>query len=171
MVCWLPEAEAFFEQQVESVKAVSDTASTDKTVAFFYFTPSGGVVVRKNADYVSRMIELAGGSTAFTELPEDESALSSITIQMESFYAQAKDADVLIYNSTVSGDLTTLDELLAQYPLLADFSAVQSGSVWCTEQSMFQQTSAAAGMILDIHQILNGEAEQADQLQFLHRLK
>ena len=86
---------------------------------------------------------------------------------MESFYTQAKDADVLVYNSTVTGDLADLDALLAQNPLMADFKAVQTGNVWCTEQSMFQRSSAAAGMITDFHRILTGSN---DTLQFLHKL-
>lgn len=167
----LAEAEAFFAQQAETVQQLSSVENTGKTVAFFRFTPTGNVVVRKSADYTTRMIELAGGASAITNLPEDDTALSSVTIQMESFYAQAKDADVLIYNSTVPGDLTRLEDLLAQSPLLADCKAVQNGAVWCTEQSMFQQTSATAGMITDIHRILSGEADGTDRLQFLHRVK
>lgn len=48
-----------------------------------------------------------------------------MTIQMESFYDAAADADVLIYNSTIDGELDSLDALLAKSPLLADFKAVQ----------------------------------------------
>ena len=163
----LAEAEAFFEEQIAAVQAVDTAESSGKTVAFFHFTPNGAVVVRRNADYVTRMIELAGGETAFTDLPEDDKALSTVTIQMESFYTQARDADVLIYNSTVAGELADLDALLAQNPLMADFKAVQTGNVWCTEQSMFQRSSAAAGMITDLHSILSGDA---GNLQFLHPL-
>ena len=31
--------------------------------------------------------------------------LSTMNMQMESFYAAAKDADILIYNSTIDGEL------------------------------------------------------------------
>ena len=90
---------------------------------------------------------------------------------MESFYAQARDADVLIYNSTISGDVERLEDLLQKSSLLADFKAVQNGEVWCTEQSMFQQSSATAEMIADFHAILSGEADGKDQLTWLHRVK
>ena len=128
-------------------------------------------MVRRSSDYVTKMIELAGGRSPFTELPEEDNALSTVTIQMESFYAQARDADVLIYNSTVSGDLERMQDLLAKSSLFEDFKAVQSGEVWCTEQSMFQQSSATAGMIADIHTILSGEADGRDQLTWLHRIR
>lgn len=167
----LDEAEAFFEKQAELVRALPAAEDTGKTAAFFHITPNGGVVVRRSADYIPRMIALAGGSYALTELPESDSALSTVTIQMESFYAQAKDADVLIYNSTVAGELSGLQDLPALNPLFADFKAVQTGAVWCTEQSMYQQSSAAAGIIADFNRIFSGAADETDQLTYLHRLK
>ena len=89
-----------------------------------------------------------------------------MNMQMESFFAQAKDCDVLIYNSTVDGGISSLEELVQKSPLLAEFDAVGNGQVWCTEQDMFQQTSAAAGMILDLNAVLTG-AESAS----LHYLR
>ena len=37
---------------------------------------------------------------------------------------------------------------------------VKNGRVWCTEQDMFQQTSAAARMILDINAVLTQSEPQ-----------
>ena len=165
----LEEAETFFNSQLQLFQTLEGTENTGKTVAFFHITANGAVVVRKQADYVTRMIELAGGETALTDLPESENALSTVTIQMESFYHQARDADVLIYNSTVAGDVENIEALLSLSPLLADFKAVREGNVWCTEQSMFQKSSAAAGMIADFHAVLTGSAEN-DTLQFLHKV-
>ena len=70
--------------------------------------------MRKSNDYVAKMIELAGGKYIFDELGEDDSALSTMNMQMEEFYAGAKDADYIIYNSTIDGELTTIDQLLAK---------------------------------------------------------
>jgi len=165
------EADAFFQQQREVLEQTAAEAPTEKTAAFFHITANGAAVVRRSSDYVTKMIELAGGRSPFTELPEEDNALSTVTIQMESFYAQARDADVLIYNSTVSGDLEQMQDLLEKSSLFEDFKAVQNGEVWCTEQSMFQQSSATAGMIADIHTILSGEAEGRDQLTWLHRIR
>lgn len=165
------EADAFFQQQREVLEHTAAEAPTGKTAAFFHITSNGAAVVRRSSDYVTRMIELAGGQSPFTALPEEDNALSTVTIQMESFYEQARDADVLIYNSTVSGDLERMQDLLAKSSLFEDFKAVQSGEVWCTEQSMFQQSSATAGMIADIHTILSGEADGRDQLTWLHRIR
>lgn len=164
------EADRFFSEQATILNQTAAVEPSEKTVAFFHITANGAASVRKSADYVTRMIELAGGASPFTDLPGEDTALSSVTIQFESFYAQAKDADVLIYNSTVGEDLKTLEDLFEKSSLFHEFSAVQSGEVWCTEQSMFQQSSATAGMIADIHRILSGEAEDLDHLTWLHRI-
>ena len=55
------------------------------------------------------MIQLAGGSYLPQAVKEDdENALSTMNMQMEDFYAQAKDADILIYNSTIEGGSLTV---------------------------------------------------------------
>ena len=164
----LSEAEAFFDRQAETFRSVEHAAPSGKSVAFFHITPSGGVVVRRAADYVTRMIELAGGKTVFTELPGEENALSTVTIQLEAFYSAARDADVLIYNSTVAGDVADMDDFLALSPVLKDFKAVKENHVWCTEMSMFQRSSAAADMIAQLRSVLDGTEEK---LNYLHRIE
>jgi len=141
-------------------------------VAFFYLSTNGAVNVRKPGDYISKMIELAGGKYIFSasDLHVEENALSTMNIQMETFYALAKDADYLIYNSTVDGELDTMEQLLQKNALLHDFKAVRNGDVWCTEKNMFQQTTGTADMIADLHKIVTGEADTETQLTFLHRL-
>ena len=104
-------------------------------------------------------------------LGEDDSALSTMNMQMEEFYAKAKDADYIIYNSTIDGELTTIDQLLAKSSLLKDFKAVQNGNVWCTEQNLFQDTMGLGTMIEDIHAMLTAEDERLDALTYMHRLK
>ena len=150
------EAVRFFEEQVASLTSLQDLEKTGKKAAFFYIGSNGSVIVRKPSDYVSKMIELAGGTYPFTDIPDDGTALSTMNMQMESFFAQAKDCDVLIYNSTVDGGISSLEELVQKSPLLAEFDAVRNGQVWCSEQDMFQQTSAAAGMILDFNAVFTG---------------
>ena len=127
--------------------------------------------MRKSNDYVAKMIELAGGKYIFDELGEDDSALSTMNMQMEEFYAGAKDADYIIYNSTIDGELTTIDQLLAKSSLLNDFKAVKNGNVWCTEQNLFQDTMGLGTMIEDIHTMLTTEDDSLDTLTYMHRLK
>lgn len=165
------QAQAFFDEKNALLNGILTDERTDKSVAFFYISTNGSVNVRKPGDYISKMIELAGGSYIFTadDLSVDENALSTMNIQMETFYAKAKDADILIYNSTIDGELETLDELIAKDGLLADFKAVREGNVWCSGKNMYQQTTGAADMISDLHKIFTGKAE--DKLTYLYRLK
>lgn len=165
------EAEAFFDKQVEALDEIQLEAVGDKTIAFFYVTPNGSVNVRKNGDYVVKMIQMAGGFYALTDLDEEDNALSTMTIQMESFYNQAKDADYLIYNSAIDGEITTLDQLCAKSELFRDFKAVKNGDVWCTGKDMFQSCTGTADMILDFNKILNQENVRDEELRFLFRLQ
>ena len=65
-------ADAFFEKQVENVDALKDFKNTEKTVAFFYVSSDGTVVVRRSDDYIPKMIELSGGRYVFDDLTGDE---------------------------------------------------------------------------------------------------
>lgn len=164
------EAEAYFAEQLARLEPVLEQESTGRTVAFFSINSNGSVTVRKSGDYIAKAIELAGGVYVFQGLAEGENALSTINIQMETFYDQARDADVLIYNSAIEADLETLEQLAAKSPPLADFKAVASGDVWCTGKSMFQESQAVGDMILDIHTILAEKEPAEDSLTYLHRL-
>ncbi len=162
-------AEQLFAEQTEKLEEVLDGEKTGKTVAFFYISSNGYVNVRKTNDYVAKMIDLAGGEYVFRDLGDEENALSTVNMQMEDFYAGAKDADVLIYNSTIDGQIASLDELLEKSALLADFRAVQEGNVWCTTQNLFQKTTGLADMIVDIHAVLNGG--EPEDMTYLYPLK
>ena len=165
------EAQALFDAQTEKLEEVLNGEDTGKTVAFFYISSNGYVNVRKSGDYISKMIDLAGGTYVFQNLGDGDNALSTMNMQMEEFYAGAREADVLIYNSTIDGELADLDALLQKSELLADFTAVQSGDVWCTTRNLFQETSGLADMIVDIHRILTTEDDSLDQTNYLYRLK
>ena len=83
---------------------------------------------------------------------------------MEDFYAGAKDADYIIYNSTIDGELGSLDELLKKSTLLKDFKAVQAGNVWCTTKNLYQESMSVGAMLEDIHAIFSGSQEDGTYL-------
>lgn len=165
-------ADKLFQEQVDKLKAIEDSESTGKTVAFFYINSVGAANVRKSGDYVSKMIELAGGKYIFSDLgAEDDNSLSTMNMQMEEFYAGAKDADYIIYNSTIDGELTDISQMLEKSSLLADFKAVKDGNVWCTNQNLFQETMELGTMIEDIHTMLTSDDPNLDTLTYMHKLK
>lgn len=160
-------AEAFAGQQ-EAFASTGDAEDTGKTVAFFYITSSGEVNVRKASDYLPKMIELAGGHYVFSDLgAEDDTASSTVSLQMEEFYAAAREADYLIYNSTIDGELSSVEELFGKSELLENFKAVREGNVYCTTRDLYQSSMELGTMIADIHGMLNGEE---DGLTYLYRL-
>ena len=171
------ESEAAEELFNEKTKAFDKISVTDiaederKTAAFFYITSNGYFSIRKPGDYVSKMIELAGGRYIFTadDLKVDDNALSTMNIQTETFYDIAKNAEILIYNSTIDGELDSIDQLIGKCGVLADFKAVKEGNVWCTGQNMFQQTTGAADMICDLNAVFTDTADSSD-LTYLHKL-
>ena len=87
---------------------------------------------------------------------------------MESFYAGAKDADVLIYNSTIDGEIYSIAELLDKSPLFSEFRAVQTGNVWCTGKNLFQEPMGIGKLIGDFYRVLSGDGTGG--LVYLHKL-
>ena len=160
-------AEAVFSQQEALVKAVASEQATDKTVAFFYINSNGAAVVRKPGDYVTRMIEMAGGSYIFSDLGAND-AMSTVTMEMETFYAQAKDADIIIYNASIDGGVQSTPELVTKNALLSEFKAVNSGNVWCTDKNMYQQMVQTGTIVSNLHTIFTDA--NATTLDFAYKL-
>ena len=153
-------AEQVFAQQVERITPLLDQPSTGKSCAFFSITANNLANVRKGGDYVAQMIEMAGADYVFADLTDSGNNLSTMNLPLEDFYAGARNADFLIYNSTIEGVVHTTDELIAKCSLLADFKAVQNGNVWCTTQSFFQQSMSLADFILDLHRVFTEDAPE-----------
>ena len=131
---------------------------TGKTVAFFYINDDGAAVTRRSTDYVSQMIELAGGAFLSFDPADDAEGSSSVqaVIDLETFYTRAKDADVVIYNTTVDSSVTSIDDLIGKNPLLADFKAVQEGTVFACDEDMYQAMTSMDGIIGDMRSALTG---------------
>lgn len=163
-------AEEVFAQQAQRIAPLLEQPSTGKRCAFFSITSSGLATVRKSGDYVAQMIGMAGGEYVFADLADSGNSLSTMNIPLEDLYAGVKDADVLIYNGTIEGSISTKEELLARCALLAECKAVQSGNIWCTTPSFFQQSMALADFMLDLHAVFTGETADPDTLHFLTKI-
>ena len=162
------EAEEIFQKQEEILKKVTGEEKTGKTVAFFFVTSNGMIQVRQSNDYIPKMIELAGGTYVFSDLGEDSTKRSTINMQVEEFYNGAKDADFLIYNSSIDGGVKNLEQLLEKCDVLKDFKAVKEGNVWCTTNNMYQQSLSIGYLMEDIYKMLR---EKESQMQYLYPLR
>lgn len=165
----LDEATALFDEQEKRVNEVKAKEKTGKTVAVFSINSNGTVTVRRNGDYISSMIDLAGGIYVPKGLTDEgDSNLSTMNITVEDFYAGAKDADLLIYNGTIEGNIDRKKELTEKMPLLGEFKAFKSGMIYCLPESFFQQSTSAADFIEDVNNILEGDTKK---LSVLYRLE
>lgn len=162
------EAEQIFQKQEEILKKVTGEEKTGKTVAFFFVTSNGMIQVRQSNDYIPKMIELAGGTYVFSDLGEDSTKRSTINMQVEEFYNGAKDADFLIYNSSIDGGVKNLEQLLEKCDVLKDFKAVKERNVWCTTNNMYQQSLSIGYLMEDIYKMLR---EKESQMQYLYPLR
>lgn len=156
------EADKYFENEVKRVDDILKSLDKDDknrpNVAFFYLSSNGYVNVRKPGDYISKMIDMAGGTYALDGLiVEEENALSTVNIGWEDFYSYARDADILIYNSTIDGGIFSVDDLLEKNQMFSDFYAVNNGKVWVMNKNVFQQTSALGKIIVELYNVLNEE--------------
>lgn len=168
------KAEQLFAEQVNYLNQALEKVTPEeekKTAAFFHISSSGYVVARKSGDYVTKMLQLAGADYVFEELGDSETRTSTVNLEMEQFFAAAKDADYIIYNSTIGGEIKTMDELLKKSSLLSEFKAVQNGNVWCTSKNMYQETTQLGRMIQSFQKIFSGEADGEMELPYLYRLK
>lgn len=189
------EADAFYNEQLASLTAVPElskmlsstvpaaredstsgsaqnpVASQDSpTVAYFYITSSGYANVRRPGDYISKMIEMAGGSYAFADASvSEDSTKATMNMQMEAFLDRALVSDILIYSTSIDGEMHSAEELYKKAPMLKQSKAASAGNIWITGKNMYQQTTAVAQMMLELHSVITGEADEVE-MEFLHRL-
>lgn len=157
----------------EAVPDDDDTAGRSGSkprVTYFYISPKGYAGVRKPGDYISKMIEMAGGEYIPSDIKaaEDDGTNSSYDMSMEDFFLKVKDADILIYNGKFYGEPGSIDELLEQAALLDEFKAVKEGRVYVSKDTMFQATCEAADVIGDLSRIV---ADEDMELTYFYKLK
>ena len=162
------EAETFFKEQEKILSGYVDAGETGQTIAVFSIRENGTVVVRRPGDYITAMIGKAGAGYALEEsLKNVPGASSSLSISMEEFYRAARDVDHLIYNATIGGSLSGIDDLEEKNDLFAGFKAVQEGHVWQYGGNFYQASDCAYRLTGDLIDIQNG---RVDDLVFLEKL-
>lgn len=164
-------AEQLFEEQKKAFEEVRVEEGTGKTVAFFSVTSNGSVAVRKASDYIPKLIQAAGGTYVLESMEDDGKGTTSVNMQMEEFYAVARDADYIIYNSTISGEISSIEELIDKSELLGDFKAVQNKNVWCLTKNLYQESLRMGMLTKDISIMLTKEEPRDEEFTFLFRLQ
>ena len=163
------EAQAVFDEQKDLYENLPKADDTRKSVAFFYITSNGMVNVRKTDDYVPKMIEMAGGHYIFDNLKDDK-ATSAVNLQLEEFYATAKDADYLIYNSTTQKEMLTKEDLLDKSELLEDFKAYKDGNLYMVSGDFYHESMNAGTFTKDLYIMLHEENE-GEEFKYLSKIE
>ena len=165
------EAEKFFKNEIKKIKPIISEKGEkpEKSIVFFYITTNGAVNVRKPGDYIANIIGLSGGKYALENIkPEEENALSTINMQFEEFYTEARDADIIVYNSNINSQVKSIADLKKINPLFMDFKAVKEGKVYCTKKNFFQESTALAKFISEFYKI---QTEDEPNLSYLKKLE
>lgn len=163
------KANEVFNTQVSYIDNIDVENLGDKTVAAFYITSKGVLHARQGGDYMSKMIDMAGGKYIFADMNPDKTGTQKI--EFEEFYKTAKDADYIIYIWSIGGKPETLEDFVSKNELFKDFKAVKDGNVWCTTPDYFQISDTLGHMIKDINEMLTLEDASVDKFQHLFRLK
>jgi iron complex transport system substrate-binding protein len=159
----------YFAGELTSLGDYENFEDTGKTVGFFSINSNNQVTVRKTDDIIPNMIKMAGGNYIFEDLENPTSNSVSVNLSMEKFYADAKDADYLIYNSIIETPLSSLSDLTGKNELFKQFKAVQNGNVWQVDKTWYQSTDRVGELLTDIHTMLTGG--DASAMKFLQKVQ
>ena len=162
------EAEEVFNKQAEYVTELEKMEKTGKTVAMFYITSKGVLYARNADDYMAKMIALAGGEYALSDVGVGETGTAKM--ELEAFYDKAKDADYIIYIWSMGGKPENMAAFKERAAILEDLKAVKDHQVWCTTPDYFQIQNTIGSMINDIRLMLEAD-DSVDTLTYLFRLK
>ena len=161
------EAGEFFDQQKSLVESLDKSGTSGKKVAVFSVNSNHQIVTRKGNDYLSKMIEQAGGEYLSPVENQEDMASTQMTISAEAFLAYAKEADILIYNGTIQNAPTTIDELTSVDKLFSQFDAVREGNVWYTDKALYQFAGKTGTIIENLNQVI---MSQEKETEFFHGL-
>lgn len=170
----IEEAGRVFDEQkniVESLTQNENDEEKKKTVALFTISPSGRISARRYDDYVSKMIDIAGGKYAYHHVTDVRFSAMNIIMEPEIFFQETAKADIIIYNATIHGGFDSIAAMTETHSILQDLPAIKSGDVWVTTKSFFQSSTSHGNMIIELNQIIKGEADENTELEFFKKLK
>ena len=114
-------------------------------------------------------VDLSGGEYVPKKIFEQKegSMGSTSNIQLEDFVAAACDADILIYNSTVDGGISSARDLILKNAVFADFKAVRQKKLYSTQKRFFQISSGIGDFMEDLNVIMT---DSDKNLTFIDRV-
>ncbi len=157
-----------FDKQEKLVASLEGKEVTGKSIVIFSVNSNHQIVTKKKNDYFAKMVEMAGGTYISPLREDDEKSNSQVTISLEAFFDYAKDADILIYNSTIENPPKSQEELLRVSKTFESFKAFQNGDIWYTDKSLYQYADETGTIIDNLYKIIS---ENEEETSFFHKLK
>ena len=154
------EAREYYNAELQKYEDGISFENTGKRVAYFYLNNAGLAVIRKSDDYLADLIRAGGGIYAFDGIEADFGDSQTAAVSLETLYDYAKNADFIIYDSTIDPSVQSVRDLTDRYALFTDFTAVKEGKVYRTDGRMYQSTDRICEFALDINRMVadeNGE--------------
>ncbi len=161
------EATAHFQKELSSIAKEDGYESTGKTVAYLSVNSGRLAVVPRSEDYIAKMIRMGGADYAFDNVASPTDGTALLRISMEECYKRAGEADVIIYNGNIEGNVQSIADFIGINPLFAEFRAVQKGEVYLCGKKLYQSSDRALEFVNDIHNVATGQMEN---LLFLEKL-
>lgn len=171
------QSDEVFNEQVdilnETLEKIGEKPETErKSVLIFYTTSSKDTYyVRNAADYVTELVNLAGGKQV-SEIGAGKSG--NTKMDQETFVATCSQADYVLYNWT-SGASGVSDETLQGLmdarlgEWFKDFKAYKDGNVWRTSNDFYQKMDKMGEMVMDIYNMLYND-DAGNSLTYVNRL-
>lgn len=177
---WIKFMAVFYDKELEAEKILNDTVKEIDNVAIkiaglkepkiaWGSSYKGNVYVPNSGSYIGKWVDMAGGNYAFKNVGIGTSG--STQISMEDFYAQAKDADILVYSSTITYlNKPTIEGLIEENPLFANMKAVKDGNVWAYGPDWWETIPDTHRFIKDIAAVFHPEAFKGYKIEKLVKL-
>ena len=163
------EADAIYEAKLarmDELKAVAaEIPEEDRPVVALGMIYDGIVYTQGGSSSTAAQIEAAGGVYALSELEGD----GSVQIGMEEFVEQAKDADIVIYSSSIT--YTPDKAYLADLdPLLTEFKAWQDDTFYVYGKGYYMNSAAIDEKFEDMMAIIHPELMEGYELIHYEKL-
>lgn len=161
-------AEKIFNDAVKKVnKTKAKVAGLSKPKVAWGLSWMGKVYTANPDSYVGKWITECGGNYVFKNIKQG----TDTQVSMESFYAYAKDADILIFSSTTNYMKDpTIRGIIKDNPLFANIKAVKNGKVWAYAPDWWQTIPETDIFVEDIAAVFHPEKFKGHKLTKLVKL-
>jgi iron complex transport system substrate-binding protein len=159
------EVDAVYEKKCARLGELSSLASEipedKRPLVAFANVFRGNVTVQGGESTTAQELEKAGGRYFLKNLYGNV----NVRISMEEFFSQAKDADILIYNSMINW-MPDKKALAEEVPLIAEFKSFKNDRIYVLSKGYFMNSAALDVKFEDVVAIFHPDLLPGRELTF-----